>query len=292
MWFVTIPILISFVLLILLIYYLYKPSPLVQYYVNRMIPVSNFIHENVTEVSTHVYKNKEFKQYLLKHENATNLLIWIHGGAFIKAEPDSILPYIGMIYDELHEFDILVFDYPVIYNFTLFHTLEYIHETIEKYAKKDKYQNFIMGGDSAGIFYALVLLNIEKSLSYAQQANLKPLNINYKCLISACGFFHSNQNELFKKVFKFYVGRGVQNLTHLSVNLIQIPSLLITSVNDFVYNQNVKFHRNNPSTTTLQVFEKNDTLLHNFMSYTGLPETMESVKMIKNFVDQTLTPQF
>ena len=74
--------------------------------------------------------------------------------------------------------------------------------------------------------------------------------------------------------------------------MIQIPSLLITSINDFVYNQNVKFHRNNPQNTTLQVFDKKDTVLHNFMAYTGLPETQESVKMIKRFVDATLTPDF
>ena len=289
MLFISIPIIISFILLILLLYYLYKPYPIVQYYVNRMIPVSNFKHDHITEKSTFKYKTKEFNQYLLKHENSTNLLIWIHGGAFIKAEPDSILPYVGMIYDELPNFDILVFDYPVIYNFTLFHTLEYIHQTIEKYSRYKNYENFVMGGDSAGVFYALVLMNIETSQSYAQQAQLKPLNINYKCLISACGFFHSNQNELFKKIFKFYIGRGVSNLTHLSVNIIKIPSLLITSINDFVYNQNVRFHRNNPDSTKLQVFEKSDTLLHNFMAYTGLPETMESVKLIKTFIHNVLT---
>lgn len=274
-------------LVLIIIYYIYRPIPLKALYNRLFFPVSNFTEYDHTEIKELEYKKNYFKQYLLKNENSDTLIIWYHGGCFIQDHPQIVLPFLGSLRRELPNCDILTFEYPLPYDFTLDDSLAFGNYVISKNILP-KYKNYYICGDSAGSYFAAITANIQDSNTLHTVLHLDKLDLNFNGLISVSGFFDQtfDDNIILKNLFRLYVARYVKNFNALRTTEIFIPSLIFTSKQDFLYRQNVQFSQTNQHRDSyLKVFDSRESV-HDFISYTALPETKECIELIREFINK------
>lgn len=275
-------------------YYLYKPTPLVALYNRLYFPVSNFTEESNTQTTTIQFKKDTFRQYLIEHSKSKTLIIWFHGGCFIKKEPATVLPFLGLLYrncsNENVPVDILVFDFPVPLNFTMQDTVQFSNSIIQQHLANsgDKYDNFYVGGESSGAFYAAIAANAESLANYHKLFPIKRLNIKFNGLITVCGFFNINfeDNTIHRLLFHTYIARNTPNIKSYNTEEVFIPSISFTTVSDFLFEQNKTFANRNVSRGSyLKIFE-NQSVGHCYISYTQLAETYETIKLIIDFIQK------
>lgn len=273
-------------------YYLYKPTPFLALYNRLYFPVSNYTEESNTQIDLYEYKRQKFKRYLIKNINSKTLIIWFHGGCFIKTEPSTVLPFLGLLYRQcIHDnipCDILVFDYPVPLNFTMQDSVQFSNEIVREYLldNKSKYQNFYVGGESSGAFYAAIAANIESLSNYHNIFPVEKLNIKFNGLITVCGFFNVNfdDNKLLRLLFRLYISRNTPNIRSYNTEEVFIPSISFTTKKDFLFQQNEIFaNRNIVRDSYLKIFETG-AVGHCYISYTQLAETFETVNIIIDFI--------
>jgi len=279
---------IVLLLFILFLYYLYKPIPLQNLYNKYFFPVSNFTRDENTEIETKIYKGKKFKCYHISNQNANTLIIWFHGGCFIKKEANTTLPFLGLLSENNPNCDILTFEHPTPFNYTLQDLMLFSNDLIRSFLNKHKhkYSNYYVGGDSSGAFFAALTANIESLDNLHNIIPVQKLNIEFNGLITICGFFNTAfNNVLLNNLFNFYIGRSTPNLDGYRTQEVYIPYIAFTSRIDFLYQENVEFaERNIRKGSYLKVFETN-TAVHCYISYTQLDETHETVQLIKKFLD-------
>lgn len=248
-------------------------------------PSSNFTEYEHTEITEILYKKKIFKQYLLRNENSDTLIIWYHGGCFILEHPEIVLPFLGSLRRELSNCDILTFCYPTPFDFTLHDSIQFGNDVISSVISP-KYKNYYICGDSAGSFYAAITANIQDSPTLHRILDIEKLNLKFNGLISVSGFFDMtfDNNILLKSLFSFYMARNLKNTNAYHVRDIFIPSLIFTSTADFLLKQNVDFaNLNQHRDSHLKIFDS-PRAVHDYISYTSLPETIETIELIREFI--------
>lgn len=275
------------ILILIVLYFLYKPIPLQGLYNRYFFPTSVFTEGAYTDEGVFTYKNSKFNTYLLRNEGAKSLVVWFHGGCFMQNHPHIVLPFLGLLRRNLPDCDILTFDYPVPYTHTLHDTLKFSNSLI-KATISEQYENYFLGGDSAGSFFALLTSNIETSNTMSGVLGIPKLGIQYRGFISVCGFYDQtfDNNKIADALFKFYIARGVEQWSTYRVQEIFIPTIVFTSKSDFLYSQNINFVRQNIARSVyLKEFDTHNAI-HSYITNTSAEETLETVEYIREFVDR------
>lgn len=270
--------------MLFILYFIYRPIPLQALYNRYYYPSSIFEDGEYTQQSRNTYKKLNYNSYLLKNSGANTLIVWFHGGCFIQENPDIVLPFLGLLRQNMPNCDILTFDYPLPYSRTLDDTIVCSNQIIAKYI--GNYDNYYVAGDSAGSLLALLTTHIETSPTLSSRFGINPLGVKFNGYISVCGFYdiRFNGNALAEMIFKFYIGRGTKNWNNFLASEILVPALVFTSKSDFLYKQNIDFVQRNLSRDIyLKEFDTHNSI-HCFISHTGAEETKEAVQYIKMFV--------
>lgn len=280
--------LLAMLLIFFITYTLYKPSPVKRFYNRYYYPVSNFTEHESTTIDDFRYKNQMFQRYLLKNKSSDTLIVWFHGGCFLQEHPRLVLPFLGLLRKSLPNCDILTFDYPLPFDYTLHDSLASSVEVIRGEIENGHYTNHYIAGDSAGAFFAVLVANLQNDSTLSAQLDVERLPMKtFNGLIIVSGFLDATfGNKMFlEKCFQFYIARNTRNFHLYRTDRIFIPSMIFTSKHDFLYQQNVKFAlRNIESESHLKVYEA-DTARHDYISYTNIPETFDTVKIIDEFIE-------
>lgn len=215
---------------------------------------------------------------LYSKEGNNTLLVWIGGGGFIYSEQSYCT--INYFHEKYKDIDILTFSYPVLFSNTVLDAMTYINNTVEKYSKP--YKNIFLLGVSAGGLYAGLFCKKEQSSAIATRQGLKQLNLPIKGVIFSSAVLNINFDSILKPLFSFYMLRGVKYKTDWNCYNIQVPKLVITSVQDALSKQSTQYITSEKAES--KIFPQSSTAHHSFIDNPTYDEAKESIDIIYKFI--------
>lgn len=268
-WLYIIQIFISIISTICILYIIWKP--------NILKKVLNVIPEYEYDLNEY---GVELENYTLYHrENNKKLLVFFNGGAFIYSNRKNTYGLLNELSTLLKEYDILTFDYPVRFDFTIKETMLNINETLKKFLNYESYYGL---SESAGSLLLGTFCLKESNLDFSKKIEIPQIGINFKCFIGITGVFSIDfNNRILNNLFKIYIMRNTPNLKLYSAFNLNIPRLIISNKYDFLFTQTENFLQNQPS--SYKIFE-NELLPHTFIFSNIYKETSESIQLIFNFL--------
>lgn len=227
---------------------------------------------------------------LYKKNNNTKLLIYFHGGAFLFSNQKSAYGLLNELDENLKDFDILTFSYPVRFRYTLKDSLLSINNVIQKV--QVKYQEFYAVGMSAGVLLMGAFQRKEKDIEISKKIEVPIIGVQFKAMVGICGVYDTRiDNQFLQMMFDFYIMRKTPSPKDYTCYNIRTPILVISSVSDYLYNQSYRYIQQEPNVTKY-IF--NTYTPHQFSLLINLPESVTTVKKISEFLNQhsssTTTP--
>lgn len=280
--------LIIIILLLILLYYIYRPIPLRSLYEKYLVAVSNHDESMVSVIGEHVLYNTVYQ--IKKISNKSNkLVVWFHGGGFIKEKAVNIIPFLVYLSEQCNV-DVLTFDYPLPYKCRLDDTLVYISQILNKFfSENSKYDYIYFGGDSAGAYLALKILELQYNEAFRMYLNVEPVHADVTAFIGVCGFYDPTfgNKPLALPLFNSWFW-NVRNITFYKTCNVRCPSLIISSTQDFLVFQSRRFVDRQPrNLVTFRQFTTPNTI-HCFISNTKLPETIEATSDMCEFINRVV----
>lgn len=284
------------ILTVTIFYYLLKPLPLLWYYRKVTGPDVKIPGGDIVDTVTLNYNSKVFSGNIyrisrnstvdwtveIKSSNETGntntgdvatpsalpedyktesksnrIILWIHGGAFMT----TYAVHNNEFYFKLAQTsnrDVYVFDYPSHFKYAQDFIIQYLKTVLAKFKS---FADICLGGDSAGGYYIMYLLNyanksqdvVESRTTHDVQTSTVPKNMviindilpalkvtddsaiysynNIKTFLFLCPFFGKTSSPLLNVLFSLYFNK---NCNQLSVDrIISRPSLLITTTSDY-----------------------------------------------------------
>lgn len=119
---------------------------------------SQDISDDATSVETFAFKEKDYKLYILEKDPSTKIIIVdFPGGAFISCS-NTLKPYLFI--DQPNT--VVSIEYPVLPYGKMKITMEYLKAVLDYLNVKYDNPQYIFMGASAGCFYAMKLINLNK----------------------------------------------------------------------------------------------------------------------------------
>lgn len=254
---------------ICILYVIWKP--------NMLKNVLNIVPEYEYDLNEF---GKESENYTLySRKNNKKLLVFFNGGAFIYSNRKNAYGFLNELSSLLTEYDILVFDYPVRFDFTIKQTMLNINETLKKFLNYESYYGM---SESAGSLLLGTFCLKESNLDYSEKIEIPQTGINFKCFIGITGVYSVDfNNNILNNLFKVYIMRSTPNFKSYSTYNLNIPRLIISNKSDFLFKQTEDFLQKQPS--SYKIFE-NENLPHTFIFSINFKETSESIQLILNFL--------
>lgn len=268
-WLYYIQVFISIISAICFLYTLWKP--------NVLKKVFNILPEYEYDLNEY---GKELENYTLySRKNNKKLLVFFNGGAFIYSKRQNSYGFLNELSMLLTEYDILTFDYPVRFDFTIKQAMLNINDTLKKFLHYESYYGI---SESAGSLLLGTFCLKEFDIEYSKKIEIPQIGISFKCFIGITGVYSTDfNNTIINNLFKVYIMRGTSNIKSYSAYNINVPRLIISNKTDFLFNQTEEFLQKQPS--SYKIFE-NESLPHTFIFSINIKETIESIKLISDFL--------
>lgn len=263
---------ISIVILICVVYILWKPNFVK--YAFKWVPNTLYdLAENAKEINNYT---------LYSRPNNKKLIVFFNGGAFIYSVRQNSYGLLNALSKKLPEYDILVFDYPVRFNYTVQETLQNINETLKNFMQYESYYGI---GESAGTLLLGTFCSKEADIEYANRIKVPQIGIKFSCYVGITGVYCTRfTNQIVNNLFQFYIIRGSTNGNLYSAYNLNIPKLIISNKTDFLYHQTNDFLQKQPSKS--RIFE-NQNLPHTFIFNMHFTETSECINLISEFIENS-----
>lgn len=164
------------------------------------------------ELGNKVNSKLDYDMYLPKDKNFTDVIVWLHGGAFVAGDSNGMRNYGPMMAHEGYAVFAMNYTHAPRKSFPT--QVKQVDEMIEhiKELFPEENLNFILGGDSAGANIAASYASIHLNNSLLEELDLKfSLKDPIKGLLLYCGpydFTEDYTREEFKefKTFMKYIG--------------------------------------------------------------------------------------
>jgi acetyl esterase/lipase len=245
-------------------------------------------NESYTQLIEHrPHRNNKFRVIKCFGDKSESdiLLVWFHGGSFIQEKYDNILPFLVEI-SKTTNIHVITFDYPLLYHTKLHETLEFINLLLADYFSENKYKYIFYGGDSAGTYLALKTIEIEFNNSLRNITKTNQIEIIPSGFIGICGFYDPTFGN--KPLAPFFINTWfwrVPNMINFKKCTLTTPALIITSSRDFLATQSQRFVDTQPRRLIKYKQFTTPNSLHCFVANTLLPETQETLGLIKDFIN-------
>lgn len=224
-------------------------------------------------------------------ENSNELLVWFHGGSFIQEKYENILPFLVEI-SKSTKIDVLTFDYPLLYTAKLHETLNFCNRILlDFFSENQQYKSIFYGGDSAGTYLALKVIETELNDSLQNITKSTAIGVIPNGFIGICGFYDATfgGKPIVSSLVNNWLWR-VPKLTNFNNCILTIPALIITSSRDFLATQSKRFIDSQPRRLIKFKQFVTPNTLHCFVANTTLSETQEAIDLIQEFfVDHATT---
>lgn len=223
---------ICVVILIIVIYLIYKPTPLANYIAKVFDLTNNDIINDNENVSWEQFTDDSgFSERILtysKPENKTDkVLIEIPGGAFIRSTL-NISAYVKMNLP----YDVILIEYPVLFSARTNQTLSYLRQVIKFLIHRARIRNpevqIYIVGYSAGCYYAMTLIN--------EMVN------DIVGLVTICGYFGtaSVSNGMFKTLDWMYIDHDNRLEQQVLINS-NVRLMIMVGTGDFLKESSLSF---------------------------------------------------
>lgn len=285
------------ILTCVLLKFLYKPNLLVKLY-QITVTAATIVDTKLLVKSEVKYNDEIFNIYIVNKNETTDklsskLLLWFHGGFFVTKEAVNQKFFVDFHTRQISgeiDGDIILFDYPDHFRYTQYDTFDYLHNVLT-FVQSLKYAKIVIGGDSAGAFYAIWTIYKELGVIQFQQfPHTYDLPIVGALFFSGFfgyinGYMRQDDNALTSRsqilhlLFNFYFMRGITGKLQYQPRNLPVPNLIITGAGDFLLKHNRSFVKLNTKTTYLEI--KESDAIHDFMLYgtsVKYPETFNKTK--------------
>lgn len=231
-------------------------------------------------VSPNAVETNDYTLYT--RPNNDNLLIWFNGGAFLFSEKKTTYGLLNQINDLLLNFDILVFNYPTRFTYTVYESLMGCNKIISNFI--GSYKNYYSGGYSAGVLLMGTFIRKENDLATAQQLQIPQLGINIKAAVCVNGLYDTRlTNRIVNQLFKTYILRGTDHIQLYSMYNLSLPKLVIGAYSEFLNNQTKRFLQYEYVDVESKIYD-NPSLTHLFPLYNDVAESKDAVARIVKFL--------
>lgn len=264
-----------------MLYNVYKPTFLQTIFNRYFVPVSPIKEPDRIILKYETFGKSNFVSYYIPSKIISDTcIIWFHGGCFLQKSPDNVMPFLELLSATNH---VYTFDYPTLFDFTLDDTILFIQKNLRGFFDSMKFENYVIGGDSAGTFLALKVYEAELLNACVVLPELRDVN----GFIGICGFYDRTfgDNILMKFLFEFYVLRGVKNKSVYNTSISFPNNLLVTATSDFLNEQTIRYNDKYRGKSRLLKFTTPNSQ-HCFINSTSLSETTAVVKEIELFISE------
>lgn len=284
--------LLSILFVVLIIYYcIVVPYPLKYYilYNTRTFqiyrPDDNVLHfTSKTGAFSTDMKNTDASIYIGTDKLLEpGLLVWFNGGAFLKTDRRSSFGVLNELSRTLPYYDIVTFDYPTRFRYTLRDSLDRVYKILNIVHEKKIYKTMYGIGISAGVLLAGAYQNNEINDKAMRKIKIPRNGKPFSGIISLCGLLTpSFYDPYIDSAFKFYFMRNTPGAEYFTcANLPNTPKLVLSSTVDYLRAQTLRFIETEPCISHIY---KSNTLPHSFPLMIHFDETADLVKRIKTFV--------
>lgn len=267
-------IVITVLLIVIVIQFFRKPNlvkRIMGLYPTYEYKVSNMAHETANYTLYHRAENKK-------------LVIVFNGGAFLFSNRRCIYGLLNYMFDDLHlsdTMDIVVFDYPVRFNYSVYESMLAINRVLKNFV--GQYETFYGFGFSAGTLLLGTFIAKESTKETSVKLNIPQIGIKIKCFVGINGVYSTVFDwNLQNKLFAYYIMNDTPSSNlYTCYNLSGVPKLIISNKFDFLSKQTEKFLQ---SESADSVIYTNKNLPHNFVSLINLTETKDTAYRIVDFL--------
>lgn len=264
--------LLSVFVLLCFIYVIYRPNVL-KFCLTRILPTFEYkLPNEATEIDNYTI-------YHSTKNEKKRLLVWFNGGAFLFSQRKCAYGILNTLFEKLNDYDLLVFDYPVRFDYTLHDTMMSINKTLSKFLN---YNEYVAVGMSAGTLLMGTFISKEQSSEIAEQIAVPQIGLKFQAFIGLNGVYNTKYNSvLLTELFSFYILRNIKTPKNYTCYNLKIPKLIINCTNDFLYDQTRSFLLSEHAEFKLY---DNPQLTHLFPLFQNLPEAKDVIERIVSFV--------
>ena len=213
-----------------------------------------------------------------------NLLVWFNGGGFLHTDRRSSFGVLNELSKSLKDFDLVTFEYPVRFRYTLTKSLDAVHRLLKTLRSYKPYANLYAIGTSAGVLLSGAFQHNETDDVAHEKIGITRCGTPFRCIISLCGLLMPDLEDYYLNVaFKFYILRGTRGSQYYTcLGLPGTRKFLVSSTGDYLLRQTVRFLELEPQTQHL-VF-KNKQLRHSFALMPHFDETKQTIESVVLFL--------
>lgn len=271
-------IIVSIVLIFSLLILLYRPVP-VKYLIKNVYPNAEYTpNKNAIRKENYTLYTRSAARSL---PNDNLILIFI-GGILLQSDIVKTYGICNYLDNSVGDkYDILVFNYPVRFKYTMQQTLIAINETLKEFIH---YKRVHVIGLSIGCLLAGAFYNKERNDVIAKQMGIPRIGMQFTTFTGFCGLYETTfSSNLLTQLFKFYISRGTPAANNYTCySLVDIPKLIVSSESDFLISQTIKYCQRIP-VDKVKVYNSK-TLPHCFQQYLNLYEARESLDLFITFI--------
>ncbi|KAI5630646.1 OrNVorf47-like-3 [Venturia canescens] len=261
---------LSLLCVILIVLFIISPAPLKK-------SMEQYILAGESDPATNTKVEDLYTLY--SRPNNKKLFVWFQGGAFLLNNRKTSYGILNALNDALIEFDILVFDYPLRFSYSVHDAMLATNKILDQF---HGYNEYYAAGYSAGALLMGAFMQKELNKEIARKMDVPVIGIQFKAIIGICGLYQTEfDSTLLTSLFQFYIMRGTPNKKLYSCYGLSVPTLVIGATAEFLYTQTKKFTKS--TGCKLKVFQ-DTSLPHEFPLMLEFPETKESVESMIEFL--------
>lgn len=223
--------------------------------------------------------------YRGSRSRGTDLVMWFVGGGFLRTDRRSSFGTINELTAILVEYDIVTFDYPVRFRYTVADALRRSYgvlNAVQRYNGKP-YRRVHAVGMSAGVMLIGAFVQNETYDEANRQLAVPRSGVLFRSVVSVCGLLsQSFADRYIDAVFAYYIMRGTPGKRYYGCrNLPKMPKLIVTTAGDFLAFQSREFV--DSETGEFHVYPSVG-LRHSFALSPRIPETRDLIERVVRFV--------
>lgn len=266
-------VIISLLVIGLLIWMVFYPEPF-KYLLTVMYPSPDY------DANDNAIISKSTTLYTSPNSKHDKLVILFIGGAGLYSTMSNNYGFTNKLNEFLGtDYDVLVFEYPVRFKYTVLDTMLSINKILADYIN---YETVHAIGISFGALLAGAFYQKEMTKTKATNMQIPQIGIKFASLSLLSGVLECKFNvDVFTALFNFYIMRATPGLMYYTCYGIPIPKFIVSANTDFLVSQTSKFIQSEQC--QYKIYQSH-TLPHAFCQYTNLDEAIETIQSVRDFI--------
>lgn len=265
---------ITVIIIVVVVYFIINPTP-VTLLLDKLNPGV------IYKANSNALVNTDYTLYSDPKSTHEQLVIVFIGGAGLFSTVSNVYGLTNELNEQLGPtYDILTFNYPTRYKYTIQQTMLAINEKLKNYIT---YTKIHVIGISFGALLAGAFFHKEAHSEISTQMGVPQIGMHFKSFIILSGLMETKFNSiLLEKIFQMYILRGTPGIQHYSCYGIKVPKFVISAKSDFLLAQSMKFIESEHC--EYKMYEST-ILPHAFAQLIHLDNSKDSIQRMVKFIE-------